>query len=312
MFVSLAANYIIDISSEKYTNDKEGEVVEFSNETYFHINFEDPFTRVPNSILDNKNLSYQAIGVVTQILRFQNSNRHKIYAKTLISYRKDGRTRVENALNELIREGFVTRTEIRNEKGHIKGYRYDVFDTSQISPDVEKLQSDKPNVEKPDAEKPQSENQQHKRKYIKENILKDFSSNKDELLEEVIAFYKGNIANSYVISSYEQSEILRLYGNSKDLLLEAMKVAVRRNAKNLGYIEGITKKWLAANITTLEELEAYKLHFGKSTSMPNKSIANKGKNYTKTKFHNFEETFDKYTPEELEKLILESQKNKWS
>ncbi|HAU4873365.1 TPA: replication protein, partial [Clostridioides difficile] len=49
----------------------------------------------------------------------------------LISYRKDSKTKVSNALKELMQEGFVIRTQIRDEKGQMKGYRYDIFDTPQ-------------------------------------------------------------------------------------------------------------------------------------------------------------------------------------
>ncbi|MFL8713212.1 replication protein, partial [Clostridioides sp. GD02377] len=133
--------------------------MDFNNETYFHINFDDPFTRVPNTILDNKNLSYSAIGVVTQMLRFQRSGSHKVYAKSLISYRKDSKTKVSNALKELMQEGFVIRTQIRDKKGQMKGYRYDIFDTPQSvnSENVENTESqpcaDFPTPVKPEAGK---------------------------------------------------------------------------------------------------------------------------------------------------------------
>ncbi|HGH0427538.1 TPA: hypothetical protein ACJHEQ_002011 [Clostridioides difficile] len=151
--------------------------MEFSNETFFHINFEDPFTRVPNTILDNKNLSYQAIGVLTQILRFQNSKEHKVYAKNLIAYRKDGRRRVESSLKELENEGFITKTLIKDKKGKIRGYRYDVFDTPvHQKPNAQNVQMDneKPNVHFVHADNVHAQNAQLKKKIeLKENIEKE-------------------------------------------------------------------------------------------------------------------------------------------
>lgn len=151
--------------------------MEFSNETFFHINFEDPFTRVPNTILDNKNLSYQAIGVLTQILRFQNSKEHKVYAKNLIAYRKDGRRRVESALKELENEGFMMKTLIKDKEGKIRGYRYDVFDTSvRTKPNAQNVQMDRenPNVHFVHADNVHAQNVQLKKKIeLKENIKKE-------------------------------------------------------------------------------------------------------------------------------------------
>lgn len=47
---------------------------------------------------------------------------------------------------------------------------------------------------------------------------------------------------------------------------------------------------------------------------PNKSIYKNNSNIpkVKTRFHNINQTFEKYTPEELENVLLESQKGKFT
>lgn len=44
----------------------------FKNETYFKMGsgFEDPFTRVPNIMLDEKNISAKALGIYVKIIKF--------------------------------------------------------------------------------------------------------------------------------------------------------------------------------------------------------------------------------------------------
>ena len=53
----------------------------FKNKTQFKmgLGFNDPWTKVPNVILDEKDISAKALGIYVKIIRFQNSNKHKIY-----------------------------------------------------------------------------------------------------------------------------------------------------------------------------------------------------------------------------------------
>ena len=75
------------------------------------------------------------------------------------------------------------------------------------------------------------------------------------------------------------------------------------------------KKWLEKNITTLEQLKAYKLQNKKqSTNSVNQSnkIIPKNKVPGESRVGvRVNETFKQYDPDELEKLLRESQKGKW-
>ena len=72
----------------------------FNNQTEFIFSNEFiGFTTVPNHILNDKTLSYRALGLYVQILQFQNSPDHKIYMKTLQACKTDGRTSVSNGMN---------------------------------------------------------------------------------------------------------------------------------------------------------------------------------------------------------------------
>lgn len=52
-------------------------------------------------------------------------------------------------------------------------------------------------------------------------------------------------------------------------------------------------------------------YFKKVLKSKLEEIQNKDEKYTQTKFHNFDETFTKYSEEEFENIILESQKKKF-
>ena len=142
----------------------------FSNETYFELDgsFKEGFTVVPNYILNNRNLSYKAVGLYVQILQYQNSPTHKIYMKSLMTYKTDGESSVSSGINELINEGFLTREAIRNERGHMKGYRYTVHAQPVGKSAIE------PKSENPVPDNPVPENIARKKKIgFKENKKKE-------------------------------------------------------------------------------------------------------------------------------------------
>ncbi len=131
----------------------------FKNETYFEMGsgFEDPFTRVPNIILDEKDISAKALGIYVKIIRFQNSNKHKIYISSLTKQLKEGRDAITSAINELISFGYIQRSEIRT-KGKFNGYKYIVH-----AQPVE-ITTNSPITENPKTDNPVSENHEHKKK----------------------------------------------------------------------------------------------------------------------------------------------------
>lgn len=138
-------------------------------------------------------------------------------------------------------------------------------------------------------------------------------------LDKVLEFYITNISKES-ITLFEKEEIEKLHKQlGHELLLEAMIIAVKNNKRTLGYIHGITKKWLDAKVTTLEELKIYEVKYSKKNAS---NSINKDKNFIpnynfeikekKTRFHNFNERGINYTPEELEKILKENQKGKFN
>ena len=98
-----------------------------------------------------------------------------------------------------------------------------------------------------------------------------------------------------------------------ELILEACSKSKNISNPSVSYINGIIKSWNSKNIRNLEDLKIdeesqnIKENINKSVSTKNTS----GDTYKKTKFHNFNETFTQYTPEELDEIIEKSQKEKF-
>ncbi|CEK29399.1 DNA replication protein DnaD/DnaB [[Clostridium] sordellii] len=132
-------------------------------------------------------------------------------------------------------------------------------------------------------------------------------------LEEVLNYYKREIVNRYVLTKIEEDFFLKICDKIQyDLVIRAMEISIEANVKELRYIKGIIKKWLADDITTLEKLEGHKLKYDKTCPSKN-SINKNNKNIhgLKTRYHNINQSFSKYDGDELEKMLLENQKGKF-
>ncbi|MGL5642349.1 MAG: DnaD domain protein [Paraclostridium sp.] len=98
-----------------------------------------------------------------------------------------------------------------------------------------------------------------------------------------------------------------------ELILEACSKSKNISNPSISYINGIVKSWNEKNIKTLEDLSLSEEEF-KHKSEAKKANSNANKNnvkQVKTRFHNINQTFNKYSPDELEKMLQESQKGKF-
>ena len=103
------------------------------------------------------------------------------------------------------------------------------------------------------------------------------------------------------------------YNMDIEVILSACAKSKNISNPSISYINGIIEKWNNNNVKTLEDIKLLdddykrKSQTKKSTSTKNSTSSST----VKTRFHNINQTFTKYTPEELEKLLQESQKDKF-
>ena len=68
-------------------------------------------------------------------------------------------------------------------------------------------------------------------------------------------FFTINFGN---FSEFIITEILNWVDQlSEDVVIAAMKLALKRNAKNFGYVESILKEWHAEGLKTIDQVRAY-------------------------------------------------------
>ena len=297
----------------------------FSNETHFELggDFKEGFTVVPNYILNNKNLSYKALGLYVQILQYQNSPTHKIYVKSLMTYKTDRESSISSGISELMSEGFLTREAIRNERGQMQGYRYTVHAKPVENTSLE------PKRENPVPDNPVPDNHVRKKKIgFKENKKKENREDKEEV--DLLSLYYGE----YQLSKKKLPHIKNFINKYKDLIELDLwhEVFIRASEDSISskylYVKTFIEDLVKDNIYTLNDYKKRKADQNKSTKKPNKSISQEGNKNTSNGGNNDKQfkanyplnpkihqglptNFLKYTPEELEKLLQESQKGKF-
>lgn len=122
----------------------------------------DNFTIIANNVFFDYELSYQAKGLLCQLLSLPPN--WKISIDGLSQLATNGNTSVRSILTELCEARYVVRTQIRN-NGKLAGWKYDVYEERQTA---EKT-VDSPYVENPHTESP----------HVDDNILLSTNTIKD-------------------------------------------------------------------------------------------------------------------------------------
>lgn len=156
---------------------------------------------------------------------------------------------------------------------------------------------------------------QKEKEYIKtktktsDEVGESVDNSKNENLSFMSKLYQENIgiANGVVAEwLIDVSEKIDI-----DLFKRAVEICTEKGNNTFGYLKGITNNWLHKNITSYEELKAYELQnriAGNSFIKKSNNIQN---SYKKGAGANVNNAFSGYTPDELEKILLESQKGKF-
>ena len=86
----------------------------------------DNFTVVNNDVIQNKNLSWAAKGMLVYLLHLPDN--WQINVADLSNRSKNGRDGTAGIIKELMAAGYISRVKIKNEKAQFKGYDYTVTD----------------------------------------------------------------------------------------------------------------------------------------------------------------------------------------
>lgn len=122
----------------------------------FRIEKTRDYTVMSNHHLKNKNLTLKAKGLMCVLLSLPDNWVHTLSGLSQISV--EGVDAIRMAVHELEREGYVVRSRIRNEKGHLSEMEYVVYENPQTPMIAETPASASPTLEEPMLENPTQDN----------------------------------------------------------------------------------------------------------------------------------------------------------
>lgn len=103
-----------------------------SKETIFKIHKrENPFVQIDKNLLFDTEISWKAKGILAYLL--SRPTDWQVYENEIVKHSTDGRDSVRSGIKELIAGGYIERFERRNEKGHFRGYEYNVYEAPNRS-----------------------------------------------------------------------------------------------------------------------------------------------------------------------------------
>jgi len=115
--------------------------------TVFHVAKNTNYTVMSNHHLRNRELSLKAKGLLSQMLSLPENWDYTLAGLTRISL--EGKDAIRAAVVELEKAGYVTRSRVRNEKGHLQGTEYVIRERPVFSaqPALEEPASENPTLE---------------------------------------------------------------------------------------------------------------------------------------------------------------------
>ncbi len=142
------------------------------------------------------------------------------------------------------------------------------------------------------------------------DVSKLVDNSKSEKLSSMSRLYQENIGMINGIVAEWITEISEKI--DVELFKEALVICTDKGKLQFNFLKGIINNWLQKNVTSYEELKAFELQNKFSTnSSVSKNNNNIQKQYKKGAGANVNNAFAGYTPDELEKILLESQKGKF-
>lgn len=282
---------------------------------------ENPYVILNKTCLDDVKLSWQAKGLHSYLI--SKPDHWKIYVNDLYKRSKNGRDATANILRELIENGYITRKHCKDTKTNkmLGGYDYEVYEIPLENPQkLKSRKTDSPETGIPGkrvSRKPENT----------ELVSNDFKVSNDittivikEQPQQDKTIYIKKYFEKYigVITPNNFIELMSYLddGMEVEVIIRAIDEAVGSGVKNYKYIKTILNNWIGAGVKTSLQLTEYQNEFErkKKSKQEKKDSNNKVTSPNaskKTKFHNFNETFTQYSPDELDNIIKKSQEAKF-
>ncbi len=208
------------------------------NKTIYRINKTDNFVILNRHLLENSELSFEARGLLACMLA--KPNNWIFHISYFVKNSSAGRDKVRRIFNELIKFGYIVKSEHRSGKGHFSSPKYTVYESPLSSDTSTKIipKSENPLTDNPLAEKPSPLNPPLLSKHLKLNkqVTKNTTTNSDKYIW------------SPKLNDEHRNSILNLLNEDDDhdavqLLLDELSGQIENITNPVGYFRTLLKSY---------------------------------------------------------------------
>lgn len=214
------------------------------------------FTIIDNDIINDPRMHLKALGLFTYM--WSKPDDWQFYISEIASHFKDGESAVSSAMKELMKLGYLKRTQNRKD-GKFSTYDYILQETPKPENPSSVPKGDLPKPEKPKSEKPIPEN----RGLLNTDSTNTDSTNTEELgggqptdMEKVFNLWQQNWGFPNGIAQQDLTEWVNDFGT--DLVCHAIEYALRRNVSSSGadrYLMRTFERYKQEGVTTVKQAE---------------------------------------------------------
>lgn len=215
------------------------------------------FTTVDNAVLNNVNLSWKAKGLFVYL--WSQADEWDFYETEVVKHSTDGLSSLKSGLKELEEQGYLKRERQRDDKGHFKENNWILSE----NPILENRMLDNPILENSTLTNTNNNNTNNNNN----NITTTTTTGPTEV-GSIYEFWESNVGS---LSPYLYEEIQAIYEDwsevskqPKEMILEAIKMALDKGIRNIKYIKAILKRWYDNHIYNIEDLKADQEQFEKN------------------------------------------------
>lgn len=199
------------------------------------------FTVMSNHHFKEKEMSLKAKGLLSLMLSLPDDWNYSIAG--LVKLSKDGKDSVMTALAELEKFGYLTRTQMTNEKGQFSGIEYNIFE----EPQSENTIAEKPNAEKEKTEKQNAENppqlNTNSIKDLKNKDIKELSTKEegaDALPDEIFEILSNSVEDDELRDLFMDYAVMRNESGTP-LTPKGMRMLIARTDRLAEYSTDVAK-----------------------------------------------------------------------
>jgi len=218
--------------------------------TIYRINKTDNFVILNRHLLEDSRLSYEARGLLSCMLAKPND--WVFYISFFIKNSPAGRDKVRRIFNELIKFGYIVKSENRSEKGHFSSPQYIVHESpiSSVSSKEILPKPENPSAVNPSTGKPSPLNPPLLNKHLKPN----------KLVTNNTTTKNHNYIWPPKLSVVHQNSILTLLNEVDDhravqLLLDELAGQIENIKNPVGYFRTLLQSYLLGEFTPAKAVQ---------------------------------------------------------